>query len=101
MAAEDPNDDDAPRNAAPSQQEWGALPDDNFGYRSEEERRARRGLEDWELLEGMSKTQPGVFDWLHTVVGAVIAGILIFALTAYGVYYIAYHYGPVLLNHKP
>lgn len=82
----------------PIENEWGAPPDDNFGYTSEEERRAHRGLEDWELLDKMSDSQPGLFDWLHTVVGAVIVGVVIFALVAYGIYYIAYHYGPHLLG---
>ena len=77
---------------------WGSQPDDNFGYASEEERRARRGLEDWELLEGMSSSQPGVFNWFRTVAGSVTAGILLFALFAYGIYYVVYHYGPALLG---
>lgn len=77
---------------------WGEQPDDNFGYTTEEERRARRGLEDWELLEGMANTQPGLFDWLRTVVGSVIAGIVIFLMVAYAIYYISYNYGPTLLG---
>lgn len=78
--------------------QWGEQPDDNYGYATEEERRARRGLEDWELLEGMSSSQPGLFSWLRTVVGSVIAGIIIFAIAAYGIYYVAYHYGPAILG---
>ena len=78
--------------------QWGAQPDDNFGYTTEEERRARRGLEDWELLEGMTSTQPGLFSWLRTVVGSVVAGVIVFLLCAYGIYYIAYHYGPAILG---
>ena len=31
--------------------DWGEIPEDNFGYASDEERRAKRGLEDWELVE--------------------------------------------------
>ena len=31
--------------------DWGALPQDNFGYASNEERREKRGLEDWEMVE--------------------------------------------------
>jgi hypothetical protein len=77
---------------------WGAQPNDNFGYASEEERRANRGLEDWEMVDRMSESQPGVFAWLHTVVGAVVAGIVIFAVVAYAIYYVSYHYGPYLLG---
>lgn len=82
----------------PVENQWGAQPDDNFGYGTEEERRAHRGLEDWELLEGMSKSQPGFLDWLPTVIGSVIIGIAIFIVVAYGVYYISYHYGLNLLG---
>ena len=78
--------------------EWGAKPDDNFGYASEEERRATRGLEDWEMVDKMSDSQPGVFAWFHSVIGAVITGIVIFGLFAYAVYYFTYHYGTVLFK---
>jgi|GEM_PF-4886116 len=77
---------------------WGSQPEDQFGYTSEEERRKSRGLEDWELVERMSEPQPGVFAWLRTVVGSVIVGIVVFALTAYGIYYIISHYGLTLLG---
>lgn len=91
------NDKSAPQRTA-SDNQWGAHPEDNFGYASEEERRARRGLEDWEMLEGMSASQPGVFSWFRTVAGSVIAGVVIFLVAAYGIYYIAYHYGPAILG---
>ena len=73
--------------------EWGAPPDDNFGYTSEKERREMRGLEDWEMVNDMSNPQPGIFPWLHTVIGAVIAGVILFALLAYAIYYFLFHYG--------
>jgi hypothetical protein len=78
--------------------QWGEQPEDNFGYATDEERRAKRGLEDWELLEGMSGSQPGLFAWLRTVVGSVVAGVVVFIMVAYGIYYISYHYGPTLLG---
>ena len=81
----------------PVKDEWGAKPEDNFGYASEDERRANRGLEDWEMLDQMSDSQPGIFAWFHTVVGSVVAGIIIFALFAYAIYYFTYHYGSKLL----
>ena len=81
----------------PVKDEWGAQPDDNFGYASEEERRANRGLEDWEMLDQMSDSQPGVFAWLHTVAGSVVAGVIVFAIVAYAIYYFTYHYGSHLL----
>jgi hypothetical protein len=82
----------------PTSSEWGAKPDDNFGYASEEERRANRGLEDWEMLEQMSNSQPGIFAWLHTVAGSVIAGVVVFALSAYAIYYFTYNYGSILFK---
>lgn len=81
----------------PVKDEWGAQPEDNFGYASEEERRANRGLEDWEMLDQMSDSQPGIFAWFHTVVGSVVAGIIVFAIFAYAIYYFTYHYGSKLL----
>ncbi len=82
----------------PVKDEWGAKPDDNFGYASEEERRATRGLEDWEMLDQMSDSQPGVFAWFHTVAGSVVAGVIVFAIVAYAIYYFTYHYGSWLLK---
>jgi hypothetical protein len=82
----------------PVKDEWGAHPDDNFGYASEEERRANRGLEDWEMLDQMSDSQPGIFAWFHTVAGSVVAGVIVFAIVAYAIYYFTYHYGTVLFK---
>jgi hypothetical protein len=87
-----------PTDLDPTESQWGAKPEDNFGYASEEERRANRGLEDWEMVDQMSDSQPGIFAWFHTVVGSVVAGIIIFALFAYAIYYFTYHYGTVLFK---
>lgn len=80
--------------------QWGSQPEDNFGYKNEDERRERRGLEDWELVEKMSDPQPGVFPWFKAVIGSVIAGILLYLLTAYGINFITHHFGLQLLGHK-
>lgn len=53
-------------------QTWGTIPDDNFGYASDEERRAKRGLEDWELVEKMPESQRGVPRWFIGVVVMVL-----------------------------
>ena len=87
-----------PTNLDPVDEEWGSRPDDNFGYASEEDRRANRGLEDWEMVDQMSDSQPGIFAWFHTVVGSVVAGIVLFAIFAYAIYYFTYHYGSWLLK---
>lgn len=54
------------------QQNWGEIPDDNFGYASDEERRAKRGLEDWEMVEKVPASQRGVPKWFIAVVAAVL-----------------------------
>ncbi len=51
---------------------WGEIPDDNFGYASDEERRNKRGLEDWELVEKVPLSQKGVPKWFLAVIVAVL-----------------------------
>ncbi len=57
---------------AVSKQTWGEIPEDNFGYASDEERRAKRGLEDWELLEYVPQSQRGVPRWFLGVIVMVL-----------------------------
>lgn len=52
--------------------DWGALPQDNFGYASNEERRQKRGLEDWEMVETIPESQQRVPPWFFAVIGAVL-----------------------------
>jgi hypothetical protein len=54
------------------QTEWGEIPEDNFGYASDEERRAKRGLEDWELVEKIPESQQGVPRWFLGIVVVVL-----------------------------
>lgn len=75
---------------------WGANPEDNFGYTTEEERRANRGLEDWELLEKMSDSQPLV-PWLRKVLIGIVVGVAIFLSFAYGLNYFMHHFAINLL----
>lgn len=56
----------------PQQSQWGKIPDDNFGYASDEERRQKRGLEDWELVEKIPESQKRVPPWFFAVVFAVL-----------------------------
>ena len=51
---------------------WGEIPNDNFGYASDEERRQKRGLEDWELVEKIPQSQKGVPKWFLAVIAAVL-----------------------------
>lgn len=51
---------------------WGSIPEGNFGYASDEERRTKRGLEDWELVEKIPESQRGVPKWFIAVIAAVL-----------------------------
>ena len=52
--------------------EWGQESEDHFGYTSDEERRAKRGLEDWELVTKMPESQRGVPKWFIAVILVVL-----------------------------
>jgi hypothetical protein len=52
--------------------QWGEIPKDNFGYASDEERRAKRGLEDWELVDKIPESQQAVPRWFLGIVIAVV-----------------------------
>jgi hypothetical protein len=52
--------------------EWGAQAADHFGYGSDEERKAKRGLEDWELVEKIPESQKPVPYWFFAVVVVVL-----------------------------
>jgi hypothetical protein len=51
---------------------WGELRPDNFGYASDEERLAKRGMEDWELVEKIPESQKKVPYWFMAVVVSVL-----------------------------
>jgi hypothetical protein len=51
---------------------WGEKPADHFGYASDEERRAKRGLEDWELVESIPDSQKGIPYWFLGVIVMVL-----------------------------
>jgi uncharacterized membrane protein len=61
---------DAARRAVDAQ--WGSNPDDNFGYASDEERLAKRGMEDWELVTKIPASQRRVPYWFIAVVVIVL-----------------------------
>jgi hypothetical protein len=52
--------------------EWGQTPTDHFGYNSDEERKAKRGLEDWEMVESLPSHQRGIPKWFLAVIGFVL-----------------------------
>ncbi|MBW8066024.1 MAG: hypothetical protein GJU73_01145 [Ferrovum sp.] len=54
------------------QPEWGQRDKEHFGYASDEERKAKRGLEDWELLESVPLSQKPVPYWFFAVIVVVL-----------------------------
>lgn len=59
-----------PLEAVESQ--WGKADAENFGYESEEDRKAKRGLEDWELVEKIPESQRPVPYWFFAIIGVVL-----------------------------
>lgn len=59
-----------------TEQEWGKKSKDFYGYASEEERLAKRGLEDWEMVDKVSESQVAIPKWFI----AVIIAVLLFAI---------------------
>jgi hypothetical protein len=51
---------------------WGETPRDHFGYGSDAERLARRGMEDWELVQKIPASQRRVPYWFIAVVVIVL-----------------------------
>jgi hypothetical protein len=56
----------------PVHAQWGSNPVDHFGYSSDEERLARRGMEDWELVTKIPASQRRVPYWFLAVVVIVL-----------------------------
>lgn len=63
--------DKTPPSSQDKPPEWGEEAHDHYGYASDEERRAKRGLEDWELVEKIPESQHKVPYWFIAVVVAV------------------------------
>ncbi len=60
------------RNLSQVESQWGEAPTDHFGYASDAERRAKRGLEDWELVESIPESQNGVPYWFVAIIITVL-----------------------------
>lgn len=56
----------------PVEPRWGETPKDHFGYASEAERLAKRGMEDWELVTKIPASQRRVPYWFIAVVLIVL-----------------------------
>jgi hypothetical protein len=68
MANEDPK----KKNLTHVDSQWGEKPQDHFGYASDEERRAKRGLEDWELVETIPESQKKIPYWFLAIIVVVL-----------------------------
>ncbi len=67
------NDEDKPTPALGTvESQWGKPDADHFGYKTEEDRKLKRGLEDWELVEKMPASQKPVPYWFYAVVAVVL-----------------------------
>jgi len=55
---------------------WGEESENNYGYSNEQERRDKRGLEDWEMVSSMEKTEASIPYWFL----ALFAVLLIVAV---------------------
>ncbi len=47
--------------------EWGKKPEDNFGYQDDQERRDKRGLEDWEMVSSMNESKVSIPYWFIAI----------------------------------
>ena len=54
------------------QPQWGKADADHFGYKSDEDRKSKRGLEDWELVEKIPESQKPVPYWFFAIVLVVL-----------------------------
>lgn len=51
---------------------WGTHDATHFGYESDEDRKSKRGLEDWELVEKIPESQRPVPYWFFAVIVVVL-----------------------------
>ncbi len=63
---------DKPSKLSSVEPQWGKQSGDHFGYASEEERLAKRGMEDWELVEKIPESQKNIPYWFIAVVVTVL-----------------------------
>ncbi len=53
-------------------EQWGEKPKDHFGYADETERLAKRGMEDWEMVNSIPESQQPIPKWFFGVVIVVL-----------------------------
>lgn len=64
--------DEKRKNLSTVESQWGEDAQDHFGYASDEERRAKRGLEDWELVEKIPESQMNIPYWFVAIIITVL-----------------------------
>jgi uncharacterized membrane protein len=57
--------------ADPVDSRWGKQDKDHYGYESDEERKLKRGLEDWEMVDSIPTSQKQVPKWFIWIIVAV------------------------------
>ncbi len=62
-----------------AQQRWGEVPADHYGYNDDQQRREKRGLEDWEMVENISPATKYVPKWVYAGVFGIV--LMAFALS--------------------
>ena len=55
----------------PVESHWGKKDADHYGYESDEDRKLKRGLEDWELVDSIPTSQKQIPKWFIWVIVAV------------------------------
>jgi len=55
----------------PVESRWGKKDKNHYGYESDEERKQKRGLEDWEMVDSIPTSQKQVPKWFIWVIVAV------------------------------
>ncbi|MDA8415952.1 MAG: hypothetical protein M0Z78_02595 [Betaproteobacteria bacterium] len=65
--------------------EWGRSDQKHFGYADDEERKNKRGLEDWELVESIPLSQKPVPYWFYAIVVVVLLVAIGLAFPFWGV----------------
>jgi hypothetical protein len=68
----DEKDKSTPSALGSAQSQWGETDAEHFGYESEEDRKSKRGLEDWELVERIPESQKAVPYWFFAIVLVVL-----------------------------
>jgi len=51
---------------------WGESSDDHFGYASDKERTTKRGLEDWEMVAHMEKSEQSIPYWFFAIFAVLL-----------------------------